>query len=154
MDYLTNYYKNLSEQLQERINNLEKLIEKRETEEVIIDDSVRDEGEYHPTLQGRLAKGKGSKKGRFVNVEPGNALPGVSKQAEVHDAHELADEDATGNNVWNTKKPIKVNKSAISPSNYNDELKAQEEKEKSRRKTLGKIPDDQPIDAYNTIYPS
>jgi len=115
MNYLTNYYKNLSEQLQEKVNHLQNLISEaqKETEDVIIDDAERDEGEYHPTLQGRLAKGKGSKRGRQVNIEPGRAIVGVSKETEINDAHELANGDADKDNIYKTGKAIKVNKSEI-----------------------------------------
>jgi len=115
MNYLTTHYKNLAEQLQEKVNHLQNLISEaqKETEDVIIDDAERDEGEYHPTLQGHLAKGKGSKRGRQVNVEPGRAIPGVSKETEIGDAHELADDDADKNNIYKTGKAIKVNKSEI-----------------------------------------
>ena len=115
MNYLTQHYKNLAEQLQEKVNHLQNLISEaqKETEDVIIDDAERDEGEYHPTLQGRLAKGKGKKKGRKVDVEPGSAIVGVSKQTEIDDAHELADGDADNNNIYTTGRPLKVNKSEI-----------------------------------------
>jgi len=92
----------------------QRLLEKaRETEDVIIDDAERDEGEYHPTLQGRLAKGKGKKRGRQVDVEPGRAIVGVSKETEINDAHELADDDADKNNIYTTGKPLKVRKSEM-----------------------------------------
>jgi len=114
MNYLTQHYKNLSEQLQAKVNHLNHLLEKaRETEDVIIDDAERDEGEYHPTLQGRLAKGKGKKRGRQVDVEPGRAIVGVSKETEINDAHELADDEADKNNIYRTGRPLKVRKSEI-----------------------------------------
>ena len=92
----------------------QRLLEKaRETEDVIIDDAERNEGEYHPTLQGRLAKGKGKKRGRQVDVEPGRAIVGVSKETEINDAHELADDDADKNNIYRTGRPLKVRKSEI-----------------------------------------
>jgi len=110
-----NIVKNLSEQLRAKVNRLQNLISEaqKETEDVIIDDAERDEGEYHPTLQGRLAKGKGSKRGRQVNIEPGRAIVGVSKETEIGDAHELADDDADKNNIYKTGKALKVNKSEI-----------------------------------------
>ncbi len=115
MNYLTNYYKNLCEQLQEKLNYLEKEIleAKRETEYVIIDDAEKEEGEYTPTLQGRIAKGKGAKRGKQVDIEPGHAIPGESKQTEIHHAIELANGDADKNNIYKTGKAIKVNKSAM-----------------------------------------
>lgn len=100
--------------LMKQKQDAQRLLEaQRETEDVIIDDAERDEGEYHPTLQGRLAKGKGSKRGRQVNIEPGRAIVGVSKETEISDAHELADDDADKNNIYKTGKAIKVNKSEI-----------------------------------------
>ena len=115
MNYLTQHYKNLAEQLQTKVNHLQNLISEaqRETEDVIIHDAERPEGEYHPTLQGVLAKGKGKKRGRQVDVEPGNAIVGVSKETEIGDAHELADDDADKNNIYKTGKALKVNKSEI-----------------------------------------
>lgn len=115
MDYLTNYYKNLSEQLQAKVNYLEQTIleAQRSTEDVIIDDAETDEGEYTPTLIGHLAKGKGAKRGRPVRIEPGKAIPGVKKQTEVHDAIEFANGDADANNIYTTGKPIKVLRSSI-----------------------------------------
>jgi hypothetical protein len=86
---------------------------KRNTEDVIIDDAETEEGEYTPTLQGRLAKGKGAKRGRQVDIEPGRAIPGESKQTEIHHAIELANGDADKNNIYKTGKAIKVNKSEI-----------------------------------------
>ena len=118
MDYLTNYYKNLCEQLQAKVNYLEQTIleAQRSTEDVIIDDAETDEGEYTPTLIGHLAKGKGSKRGRTVKIEPGNAIPGESKQTEIHHARELASGDADKNNIYTTGKAIKVNKSEMRKS--------------------------------------
>ena len=109
MNYLTNYYKNLSEQLQEKVNHLQKLLEANEEEdtvEVTIDDSERDEGEYHPTIKGRLSDGT------FVHIEPGQAIAGESKQTEIHHAHEFANEVHDKNNVW-AGKTLKVNKKSI-----------------------------------------
>lgn len=113
MDSLTNYYKNLCEQLQAQVNYLEQTIleAQRGTEDVIIDDAETDEGEYIPTLYGHLAKGKGAKRGRKVTIEPGNAIPGESKQTEIHHAIQLAKGDADRNNIYKTGKAIKVNKS-------------------------------------------
>lgn len=85
----------------------------RDTEDVIIDDAEREEGEYTPTLIGRLAKGKGSKRGRTVTIEPGRAIPGESKQTEIHHAVELANGDADKNNIYTSGKPLRVNKSEI-----------------------------------------
>ena len=68
MNYLTNYYKNLSEQLQEKVIHLQKLLEKRETEEVLVTGyKVTGQGPTTPSemeIFGRLTKGKGAKRGR------------------------------------------------------------------------------------------
>ncbi len=108
MNYLTNYYKNLSEQLQEKINNLQKLLETKDedTVEVTIHDSDRDEGEFHPTIKGTLSDGT------FVDIEPGEAIPGESGEAEIHHAHEFADGDHDKNNVW-AGKTLRVNRKSI-----------------------------------------
>jgi hypothetical protein len=114
MNYLTQHYKNLSEQLQAKVNHLNYLLEKaRKTEDVIIDDAETDEGEYIPTLQGRLAKGKGKKRGQQVDVEPGRAIVGVDKETEIHHAIELAGGDADKNNIYTTGRPLKVKTSEI-----------------------------------------
>ena len=107
---------NLQDQLflMKQKQDAQRLFEKaRETEDVIIHDAERPEGEYHPTLQGVLAKGKGKKRGRQVDVEPGNAIVGVSKETEIGDAHELADDEADNNNIYKTGKPLKVKTSEI-----------------------------------------
>ena len=115
MNYLTNFYKNLCEQLQAKVNYLEQTIleGQKDTEDVIIDDAETEEGEYTPTLIGRIAKGKGAKRGRTVKIEPGNAIPGESKQTEIHHAVQLANGDADKNNIYTTGKAIKVNKSQM-----------------------------------------
>ena len=84
----------------------QKQAEDEDTVEVIIDDSERDEGEYHPTIKGRL------RDGTFVDIEPGQALAGESEQTEIHHAHEFADGDHDENNVW-AGKTHKVHKKAI-----------------------------------------
>ena len=115
MDYLTNYYKHLSEQLQEKIDILNQAIleAQRDTEDVIITDAEREEGEDTPNLIGHLAKGKGAKRGRPVTIEPGHAIPGESKQTEIHHAVELANGDADKDNIYTSGKPLRVNKSEI-----------------------------------------
>lgn len=79
MNYLTNYYRNLSEQLQERINNLEKLIEKRDTENVLVTGvkvTSQPEGPAKSEVHGVLTSGKGAKRGRRVVVDGGNVTVG------------------------------------------------------------------------------
>jgi hypothetical protein len=80
MNYLTNYYKNLSEQLQEKVNHLQKLLEKRETEEVLVTGyKVTGQGPTTPSkmkILGRFTKGKGSKRGREVEVDAGDVYAG------------------------------------------------------------------------------
>ena len=85
----------------------------RDTEDVIITDAEREEGEDTPNLIGHLAKGKGAKRGRPVTIEPGHAIPGESKQTEIHHAVELANGDADKNNIYTSGKAIRVNKNAI-----------------------------------------
>ena len=107
---------NLQDQLflMKQKQDAQRLVEKaRETEDVIIDDAETDEGEYIPTLQGRLAKGKGKKRGQQVDVEPGRAIVGVDKETEIHHAIELAGGDADKNNIYTTGRPLKVKTSEI-----------------------------------------
>jgi hypothetical protein len=60
MNYLTNYYKNLSEQLQEELNNLENVIleyRKTKTQRVDITD-IENDGEEVPLIHGRVVPKK------------------------------------------------------------------------------------------------
>jgi hypothetical protein len=92
MDYLTNYYKNLSEQLQEQINRLENVIleyRKTATQYVDIHDIERT-GEDVPMLHGRVVTkkgnpaGKGAAKERDVSFYPGmGAMPNYSGNDEA-----------------------------------------------------------------------
>lgn len=68
MNYLTNYYKNLSEQLQERVNKLEQMIKEAKTVMVDVDDIEGTPGER--IIVGRLASGKGAQKTRTVYFDP------------------------------------------------------------------------------------
>lgn len=84
MQYLTNYYKNLSEHLQEQVNYLENLIleyRKTSTQRVDIHDIERG-GEDVPLIHGRIVTkkgnlaGKGAAKQRDVGFYPGmGAMP-------------------------------------------------------------------------------
>jgi hypothetical protein len=71
MDYLTNYYKNLCEQLQDKLNYLEQMIAeaRRGTVMVDVDDIERDEGGDR-IIVGRLASGKGAKTDRTITFYP------------------------------------------------------------------------------------
>ena len=80
MNYLTNYYKNLSEQLQEQVNQLENLIleyRKTKTQHVDIVDVERGYRGEAPLLHGRIVTkkgnpaGKGAAKERNVGFYPG-----------------------------------------------------------------------------------
>lgn len=82
MNYLTNYYKNLSEQLQEQVNQLENLIleyRKTKTQRVDVHD-VENTGEDAPMLHGRVVTkmgnpaGKGAAKERSVSFYPSDAF--------------------------------------------------------------------------------
>lgn len=80
MHYLTNYYKNLSEQLQEKVNHLQKLLEKRETEEILVTGykvtSAPPGGSSKMKIFGRHTKGKGAKRGREAEVDAGDVYAG------------------------------------------------------------------------------
>jgi|694.fasta_scaffold52562_3 hypothetical protein len=80
MNYITNYYKNLSEQLQEQVNQLENLIleyKKTKTQRVDIVDVERGYRGEAPLLHGRIVTkkgnpaGKGAAKERDVAFYPG-----------------------------------------------------------------------------------
>jgi hypothetical protein len=90
------------------ILEVQKETKKRKTEKVIVTDAETPEGEYLPVLQGHYASGKGAKRGRQVEFDAGEAIPGVKKQTEHHDAVEFAAGDADDDNIFATGKPIKV----------------------------------------------
>ena len=95
---------------------------KRKTEKVIVTDAETPEGEYIPVIQGYYASGKGSKRGRQVEFDPGNAIPKETKQSEVHDAVQFADGDADANNIYTTGKPIEVLRSSIATFKHLDNV--------------------------------
>lgn len=117
MNYLTTYYKNLSEQLQEQINNLEHMIveyRKTKTQRVDIND-IENDGEEVPLIHGRVVTkkgnpaGKGAAKERDVAFYPGmGSMPnygkGVPSGTDVADAEEaIADwgrPTADNNPIW------------------------------------------------------
>ena len=88
MNYLTTYYKNLSEQLQEQINNLEHMIleyHKTKTQRVDIND-IENDGEEVPLIHGRVVTkkgnpaGKGAAKEKDVAFYPGmGSMPNYGK---------------------------------------------------------------------------
>lgn len=79
MNYLTNYYKNLSEQLQEKVNHLEQLLEYQTKKTTYLDvvDVDPYTGESVPRIIGtEVTKkgnplGKGAKKTQTVSIYPG-----------------------------------------------------------------------------------
>jgi hypothetical protein len=91
MDYITNYYKNLSKQLQEQVSQLENLIleyRKTKTQRVDIHDVERT-GEDVPLLHGRVVTkqgnpaGKGAAKERNVGFYPGmGAMPNYGRAGQ------------------------------------------------------------------------
>lgn len=112
MNYLTNYYKNLSEQLQERVNHLQKLLEKRETEDVLVTGyEVTGHGPTKPSemkIHGVLTKGKGAKRGREVVVDAGDAYAG----------HKMLG-DTPGSKIGTSETPvIRVPSKDLSPDHY------------------------------------
>jgi hypothetical protein len=99
MNYLTNYYKNLSEQLQEELNNLENVIleyRKTKTQKVSIED-IENVGEEVPLIHGRVVTkkgnpaGKGAAKDKAVAFYPGmGSMPnyggGGTDEADAEEA--------------------------------------------------------------------
>lgn len=87
MNYLTQHYKNMSEQLQEQLNHLENLIleyRKTPTQKVRIDD-IENDGEEVPLIHGTVVTtkgnpaGKGAAKDRAVAFYPGmGSMPNYS----------------------------------------------------------------------------
>jgi len=100
MNYLTNYYKNLSEQLQEELNNLENVIleyRKTKTQRVDITD-IENDGEEVPLIHGRVVTkkgnpaGKGAAKERDVAFYPGmGSMPNYGGGDEADAEEAIAD---------------------------------------------------------------
>ena len=100
MNYLTNYYKNLSEQLQEELNNLENVIleyRKTKTQKVRIDD-IENDGEEVPLIHGTVVTkkgnpaGKGRAKDKAVAFYPGmGSMPNYSGNDEADAEETIAD---------------------------------------------------------------
>ena len=135
MNYLTNYYKNLCEELEQKINYLEShLNEARKVKDVktgrevpVRKVDVQDfewTGEDVPMMMGQYAdgKGKGAQKTREVQFYPGYAVPQLSGTAETMDAQELGSNDPYSpdkNNVFSNAmrrggSPIDVVASEVS----------------------------------------
>jgi hypothetical protein len=103
MNYLTNYYKNLSEQLQEQVNQLEALlaeakkgVDKKtgktvETRKIEVVDFDPYTGEDMPIIMGQYAdgRGKGAQKTRQVKFYPGYAFTDMSREEEEAYARDL-----------------------------------------------------------------
>ena len=97
MDYITNHYKNLCEQLQGRVNHLENLIleyRKKRISHVDIHDVERT-GDDAPMLHGRIVTkhgnpaGKGAAKEKDIAFYPGmGAMPNYRGFDDVADAWE------------------------------------------------------------------
>jgi len=89
MNYLTNYYKNLSEQLQEQVNHLEALLAEANTRLVDVGD-VEHVGQGEYTIVGKIAdgKGKGAQKTRGVYFEPEIGRP----MSDYHNAARIGAE--------------------------------------------------------------
>lgn len=92
MNYLTNYYKNLSEQLQEKVNHLEQLLEYREKRTVYLRPTNVDPytNESVPRIQGiETTKkgnplGKGARQEKSFSVYPGmGAIKGIGSDSDV-----------------------------------------------------------------------
>jgi hypothetical protein len=108
MHYLTNYYKNLSEQLQEKVNNLQKLLnEKRDTEEVLVTGykvtSAPPGGSSEMRIHGVVTRG----------VEPG-------RKVVVHRGLVYADQlRGTGRKIGTSETPvITVSAEDLTPDHY------------------------------------
>lgn len=111
MDYLTNYYKNLCEQLEQKIVHLEShLNEARKVmnvktgqrvpvRRVDVQDFDPYTGEDVPMMMGQYAdkKGKGAQKTREVQFYPGEAVPNLTRSQEDEAAYVLTD---PGANTW------------------------------------------------------
>lgn len=111
MSYLTNYYKNLCEELEQKINYLEShLNEARKAmnvktgqmvpvRRVDVQDFDPYTGEGVPMMLGQYAdgRGKGAQKTREVQFYPGDAVPNLTRSQEDEAAYVLTD---PGANTW------------------------------------------------------
>ena len=111
MNYLTNYYKNLCEELEQKINYLEShLNEARKAmnvktgqrvpvRRVDVQDFDPYTGEDVPMMMGQYAdgRGKGAQKTREVQFYPGDAVPNLTRSQESEAAYVLTD---PGANTW------------------------------------------------------
>ena len=120
MDYLTNYYRNLCEQLQDQVNQIENILNEARrmtrdvrdvntgnmvpTRQVEIEDWDPYTGEDVALVMGKYAdnRGKGAQKNRRVSFYPGFSLPGERRTKEAMDAAELGQNWAgpPGDNVF------------------------------------------------------
>ena len=109
MDYLTNYYKNLSEELQGKINHLEQLLEKRKAEDVLVTGyQVTSGAPSTMQIHGVLTKGKGSKRGRAV----------VAQAGDVYSGHKMLG-DASSKKIGTRETPtITVPSKDLTPDRY------------------------------------
>lgn len=109
MNYLTNYYKNLSEQLQEKVNHLEQLLEKRKTEDVLVTGyQVTSGSPSTMQIHGVLTKGKGSKRGREV----------IAQAGDVYSGHEMLG-DTSSKKIGTRETPIiTVPSKDLTPDHY------------------------------------
>jgi hypothetical protein len=96
MNYLTQYYKNLSEQLQEKVNNLQQVLD--EGKVLINVDDIEHMGQGEYMVVGRHAKGKGSKRERVVRfyTEPDKDLDYYENAAKIGAEPILVDTDQVG----------------------------------------------------------
>ena len=114
MNYLTNYYKNLSEQLQEQLNNLENVLleyRKTKTQHVDIEDIAWD-GNDVPLISGTVVTKKGNPAGKGrAKTNPVAFYPGMGAMPNYRGNDEYDAEEAIAD--WGRptveKNPIYAN---------------------------------------------
>jgi hypothetical protein len=108
MNYLTNYYKNLSEQLQEQVNHLENLIleyRKTRTQRVDIHDVERT-GEDVPMLHGVVVTKKGNPAGKgAAKQKPVVFYPGMGAMPNYPGAKHGQDEIDAWETITDSGRP-------------------------------------------------
>jgi hypothetical protein len=108
MNYLTNYYKNLSEQLQEQVKQLEYLIleyRKTETQHVSAHDVERT-GEDVPMIHGRVVTKKGNAAGKGAAKEKNVGFyPGMGTMPNYPGAQHSQDEIDAWDTISNSGRP-------------------------------------------------
>jgi len=141
MNYLTNYYKNLSEQLQEKVNHLEQLLEYRERRTFYMRPTDIDPytNESVPLISGRETTkkgnplGKGARKEKTFSVFPGQeTIRGIGSDSDVEmlawetvsdDGRPTVENNPIYASMHNQGPPLEVNRGDLVIRDYHIPIK-------------------------------